>query len=205
MWLYQWRNVLISHKRWWKWGHWQAKHFFAGGGGGFEKRWVQNVSIRFRVAQNLVLKRFWDTWTLKVLRNIHAPDDIKSVKFLTTRLVNSTGEQLWQRKTTIKKTIYLWVNLLCINVSNKSARKRAKYAPVIDGIRTGQDKNTEQHCGRTERFKLWFFFFAFVMLDLKRTFMRDRCFCWSHRTLKLFRPCCFRLSHTPNAIDTMHR
>ena len=54
--------------------------FFGGGGGGFEKKWVY-ISFRFRVAQNLVLMTFWDTWTLKVLRNIHAPDDIKSVKF----------------------------------------------------------------------------------------------------------------------------
>ena len=82
MWLYQWRNVLIFHKRWWKFGHWHLKHFFGGGGAGkFEKRWVLNVSIRFRVAQNLVLKWFWDTSALKVLRNIYAPDDIRTVKF----------------------------------------------------------------------------------------------------------------------------
>ena len=36
---------------------WAPKHFFFGGGGGFEKKWVY-ISFRFRVAQNLVLMTF---------------------------------------------------------------------------------------------------------------------------------------------------
>ena len=51
-------------------------------GGGVEGIWKMMGSYFpiFRVAQNLILMTFWDTWTLKVLRNIHAPDDIRSVK-----------------------------------------------------------------------------------------------------------------------------
>ena len=63
MWLYQWRNVLIFHERWWKFGHWHLKYFF-GGAGEFEKRWVLNVSIRFRVAQYL------DHWSFHYCVNI---------------------------------------------------------------------------------------------------------------------------------------
>ena len=128
MWLYQWRNVLIFHKRWWKFGHWHLKYFFWGAGE-FEKRWVLNVFIRFRVAQNLVLK-----W-LRYL-SIKGPS-----KHLCTRLNNSPrkqhGEQLCQRTTPIKKTIYMWVHWsfhYCVNLSNKFMRKCAKYAPLIDGI-----------------------------------------------------------------------
>ena len=54
--------------------------FFGGGGENLQKRWVY-ISFRFRVAQNLELMTFWDTWTFKVLRNIHAPDDIRKVTF----------------------------------------------------------------------------------------------------------------------------
>ena len=37
MWLYQWRNVLIFHERWWKFGQWHLKYIF-GGAGEFEKK-----------------------------------------------------------------------------------------------------------------------------------------------------------------------
>ena len=51
-------------------------------GGGVEGIWKMMGSyfLIFRVAQNLVLMTFWDTSTLKVLRKIHAPDDITRVK-----------------------------------------------------------------------------------------------------------------------------
>ena len=83
MWLYQRRNVLITHDRWRKRGHGHQNNFLGGGGGGGEnlqKRWVY-ISFRFRVAQNLELMTFWDTWTFKVLRNSHTPDDIRKVTF----------------------------------------------------------------------------------------------------------------------------
>ena len=52
------------------------------GGGVVEGIWKMKGSyfLIFRVAQNLILMTFWDTWTLQVLRNIHAPDDIRRVK-----------------------------------------------------------------------------------------------------------------------------
>ena len=52
------------------------------GGGGVEGIWKMMGSyfLIFRVAQNLILMTFWDTWTLQVLRNIYASDDIRSVK-----------------------------------------------------------------------------------------------------------------------------
>ena len=53
--------------------------FFFGGVEGIWKM-MGSYFLMFRVAQNLVLMTFWDTWTLKVLQNIHAPDDIRSVK-----------------------------------------------------------------------------------------------------------------------------
>ena len=81
IWLYEKRNVLISHKRWRKRGHGHRNNFLGGGGGeNLQKRWVY-ISFRFRVAQNLELMTFWDTWTFKVLRNSHAPDDIRKITF----------------------------------------------------------------------------------------------------------------------------
>ena len=52
------------------------------GGGGVKGIWKMMGSyfLIFRVAQNLVLMTFWDTWTLQVLQNIHASDDIRRVK-----------------------------------------------------------------------------------------------------------------------------
>ena len=53
------------------------KNILMGGGGGV---WREKDGFIFRVAQNLVLMTFWDTWTLQVLQNIHASDDIRRVK-----------------------------------------------------------------------------------------------------------------------------
>ena len=70
IWLYEKRNVLISHKRWRKRGHGHQNNF---GGVG--------VGRKFRITQNLELMMFWNTWTFRVLRNIHAPDNIRKETF----------------------------------------------------------------------------------------------------------------------------
>ena len=58
------------------------ENIFFFGGGGVTGIWkmMDLYFLIFRVAQNLILMTFWDTWTLQVLRNIHAPDDITRVK-----------------------------------------------------------------------------------------------------------------------------
>ena len=58
----------------------KKKTLFLGGGGEIWKK-MGLYFLQIQSRSNLVLMTFWDTWTLKVLRNIHAPDDIKSVKF----------------------------------------------------------------------------------------------------------------------------
>ena len=84
-------------------------------------------------------------------------------------------------------------------------RKCTKYTPVIDGIAL-QNKTKSNTVVALNDLNFDFSFLRLSGLTFKEThFQARQMFCWSHRTLKLFRPCCFRLSHTPNAIDTMHR
>ena len=57
MWLYQWRNVLISHKRWRKLGHGHQNIFFFGGGGDFKKNWFTfQIQSRSKPCANDVLR-----------------------------------------------------------------------------------------------------------------------------------------------------
>ena len=51
------------------------------------------------------------------------------------------------------------------------------------------------------------FFASFSRLDFleKRSFKRDRFFCWSYSTILMFLSFCFRLSRTPYAMDVFRK
>ena len=65
---------------------------------------------------SIVLMTFWDTWTLKILWNIHAPDDMRSEKNLN----NSPRKQHWGiilPEDNNNKVNNIFVSALIINAS----------------------------------------------------------------------------------------
>lgn len=140
-----------------------APEIYFWGGGEMSSKCFHQIQSRSKPCTEVILRYF----------SIKGPS-----KHLCTRwykdgkvLNNSPRKQHWgtivpEDNTNKENNIY--VSALVIPLLRQLIKKVHeevhKICPVNRRYCT-VEQNKKQHCGRTERFKLWFFFFAFVRLD----------------------------------------